>query len=126
MPADNSLPMSCIHRLHSPLMLVCAAIAASGCAQLLAQQALPPIKTPDAFASAESFRTEPANWPADQWWTAYGDRQLNTLIDEALQDAPDLMAANARRNVPRRFRASGRIIPDATGECRRHTLAQTS
>ena len=91
MPADNSLPMSCIHRLHLPLMLVCAAIAASGCAQLPAQQALPPIKTPDAFASAESFRTEPANWPEDQWWTAYGDRQLNTLIDEALQDAPDLM-----------------------------------
>ena len=96
MPADNPLPMSCIHRLHLPLMLVCAAITVSGCAQLPTQQALPPIKTPDAFASAESFRTEPANWPADQWWTAYGDRQLNTLIDEALQDAPDLMAANAR------------------------------
>ena len=30
MPADNPLPMSCIHRLHLPLMLVCAAITVSG------------------------------------------------------------------------------------------------
>ncbi|MFK2900704.1 efflux transporter outer membrane subunit [Dyella jejuensis] len=38
----------------------------------------------------------PAAWPAQDWWVGYGDPQLATLIDEALQNNPDLADAEAR------------------------------
>lgn len=37
-----------------------------------------------------------ASWPTDEWWNAYGDRQLGQLIGEALADAPDIATAAAR------------------------------
>ena len=33
---------------------------------------------------------------ADRWWTAFGDPQLNTLVDDALKGSPTLAAAMAR------------------------------
>jgi len=35
-------------------------------------------------------------WPADRWWTRYGDAQLDALVDRALQASPSLAAAAAR------------------------------
>ena len=35
-------------------------------------------------------------WPQDHWWRRYGSEQLNGLIDEALQGAPDMALAAAR------------------------------
>lgn len=35
-------------------------------------------------------------WPKQRWWQRYGDAQLNELIDQALQGAPDMAAAAAR------------------------------
>jgi NodT family efflux transporter outer membrane factor (OMF) lipoprotein len=37
-----------------------------------------------------------AAWPAQDWWTGLGDRQLDALIGEALQDNPGLAVADAR------------------------------
>ena len=37
-----------------------------------------------------------AEWPKDQWWQRYGNAQLDALIDEALQGAPDMAATAAR------------------------------
>jgi NodT family efflux transporter outer membrane factor (OMF) lipoprotein len=37
-----------------------------------------------------------ASWPADAWWRAYGDPQLDALIDEALTGSPDMAQAAAR------------------------------
>ena len=37
-----------------------------------------------------------ADWPSGDWWSGLGDAQLNALIDEALQDNPDLAVADAR------------------------------
>jgi NodT family efflux transporter outer membrane factor (OMF) lipoprotein len=37
-----------------------------------------------------------ATWPQAQWWTAYGDPQLNDLIDAALAGNPGLRIAEAR------------------------------
>src|SRR5262249_62253532 len=36
------------------------------------------------------------SWPADTWWKAYGDAQLDTLVDEALASSPTLAVADAR------------------------------
>lgn len=35
-------------------------------------------------------------WPAEQWWLAYGDPQLNALVARALQDNPSLAVVQAR------------------------------
>jgi multidrug efflux system outer membrane protein len=41
--------------------------------------------------------TLPADaWPAEQWWTAYRDPQLDRLVQRALQDNPSLAVAQAR------------------------------
>ena len=38
----------------------------------------------------------PAAWPKHDWWSAYGDPQLDALIAEALQGSPTLNVAAAR------------------------------
>ena len=35
-------------------------------------------------------------WPAEDWWRAYGDAQLDALVDAALRDNPGLEVAGAR------------------------------
>jgi len=51
---------------------------------------------PQAFAAARSFDAPAAAWPTDRWWTAYGDTQLDALMDEALAGSPTLSQAAAR------------------------------
>jgi NodT family efflux transporter outer membrane factor (OMF) lipoprotein len=48
------------------------------------------------YASAQSLAGTEAAWPADGWWNAYHDAQLDRLIDEGLDGSPDLAAAAAR------------------------------
>ncbi|OAT35380.1 RND efflux system outer membrane lipoprotein [Enterobacter soli ATCC BAA-2102] len=36
------------------------------------------------------------DWPKSEWWTSYGDPQLNALITKALDDAPDMQIARQR------------------------------
>jgi NodT family efflux transporter outer membrane factor (OMF) lipoprotein len=36
------------------------------------------------------------DWPTQQWWQRYGDAQLDQLIAQALEGAPDMAAAAAR------------------------------
>jgi NodT family efflux transporter outer membrane factor (OMF) lipoprotein len=47
-------------------------------------------------ASRSLVAAAPAAWPASDWWTVYGDPQLDTLIREALVGSPDLAIAIAR------------------------------
>ncbi len=49
-----------------------------------------------AYAATRSLAAPAAEWPADAWWTAYGDPQLDRLEAEALAGAPDIVAAAAR------------------------------
>ena len=45
---------------------------------------------------ALGLSTAPAPQVADRWWTAFGDPQLDTLVDNALAGSPTLAAAMAR------------------------------
>ncbi len=49
-----------------------------------------------AYQTRQSFAAPVADWPRDDWWTAYHDPQLTALIDEALKGAPDMKIAEAR------------------------------
>jgi NodT family efflux transporter outer membrane factor (OMF) lipoprotein len=54
-------------------------------------------KAPEAYAAAQTLTTaDAAAWPADAWWKAYGDSQLDALVDEALTGSPTLAQAEAR------------------------------
>jgi NodT family efflux transporter outer membrane factor (OMF) lipoprotein len=72
------------------------ALVLAGCAQLPGASAPPALRNAASYASAESFAAAPAAWPQERWWSAYGDGQLDTLVEEALAGAPDMAAAAAR------------------------------
>ncbi len=48
------------------------------------------------YATRQSFNAPQADWPRTDWWKAYGDSQLDSLMDEALAGSPDLKIAEAR------------------------------
>ncbi|MEE4454592.1 efflux transporter outer membrane subunit [Novosphingobium resinovorum] len=56
----------------------------------------PELRPPPSLASAASITGADAQWPQQRWWTAYGDPQLDGLIDEALKGSPDIATAAAR------------------------------
>lgn len=92
----STQPSPALHRLSLPLMALSAVLFLAGCAQLPDLGATPQPKSADAFQSRTSLKAPATDWPAEQWWTAYGDPQLNALIAKALADSPDLAAAAAR------------------------------
>ena len=73
-----------------------AATALSACATLPPAASGRLAKAPQTYATAQSFAGASRDWPADAWWTAYGDPQLDSLMTEALAGSPTLAAAQAR------------------------------
>lgn len=49
-----------------------------------------------AAASIAALETRNAAWPAQDWWQAYGDAQLDRLVERARADSPTVAAALAR------------------------------
>jgi NodT family efflux transporter outer membrane factor (OMF) lipoprotein len=78
---------------------VAAALLVAGCAS---SGGLAPRAKPNDAASLQASRSlegaplSPAAWPAADWWTRFGDAQLNALVDEALADSPSIGIARAR------------------------------
>lgn len=73
-----------------------ALIALSACAFIPDLGKAPEPKSVADYAAAKSFTAPASEWPSDLWWKAYGDTQLDTLMDEALAASPDLAQAEAR------------------------------
>jgi NodT family efflux transporter outer membrane factor (OMF) lipoprotein len=78
------------------LPLLVSALALAGCAAVPKLGEAPKLSPASAYASAQSFAAPDAAWPADRWWAAYGDPQLDRLMDEALAGSPSLAEAAAR------------------------------
>lgn len=72
------------------------ALLASACATLPAATPARVAKAPDAYAATQALAAPEAAWPTDAWWKAYGDAQLDSLVDEALSGSPTLAQAEAR------------------------------
>ncbi|WP_297513414.1 efflux transporter outer membrane subunit [uncultured Caulobacter sp.] len=79
-----------------PLLAAASALVLSACASLPPAEAARVAKAPQAYAADRSLAAPTADWPADAWWTGYGDAQLNALEDEGLKGSPSLAAAQAR------------------------------
>src|SRR3546814_15455626 len=42
----------------------------------------------------------PAAWPRSDWWSSFGDPQLDRIVGEALADSPTFRHAEARVRTP--------------------------
>ncbi|VXA98563.1 efflux transporter outer membrane subunit [Massilia sp. 9I] len=83
-------------RLPRLLPIAAAALALSGCLHVPSDGARS--RGPD-FARAQyaaSIALPAHDWPAEQWWRAYRDPQLDALVATALRDSPNLTVAKAR------------------------------
>lgn len=89
------MPNKCVR---TALMLA-ASLALGACASLggLRPQASP--LNPATLAAKDTLGSETVAagaWPTDRWWTAFGDPQLDALIQEALTHSATLTLARAR------------------------------
>ncbi|ATQ43315.1 efflux transporter outer membrane subunit [Caulobacter mirabilis] len=97
-------------------LLSASALALSACAAVPDLGAKPDLKTSASLASAQSLAAPAADWPADRWWTIYGDAQLDALVDEALAGSPPLAQAEARLRAAqaRAQQSRAALLPSAT------------
>lgn len=76
-----------------------ATLLAAGCASTHGLAPANAALDPDALQAQRTLadaRFSDAAFPAQAWWSAFGDPQLDALVAEALQDTPSLQAADAR------------------------------
>src|SRR2546423_12185687 len=100
-------------------IVLAAALAASlpGCVERSDWKPAPRLepRSLDAQQTLAGARLDAAAWPAEQWWRAYGDPQLDALIAAALAGSPSLEIAEARlRSAQAQAIAAGRArVPAA-------------
>lgn len=104
----------------APLLASLSALALAACATLPAPVPARVAKAPEAYATTQTLAAPTTQWPADRWWTAYGDPQLDQLIGEALGGSPDLVSAEAR------VRRAGAIAAQARAAARPLVLGNAS
>ena len=101
----GSRPTGCVGIVKA--LLAAMLFATAGCAQLPRMDSPPSVNKVEQLGTADTFSAPASAWPGDRWWQAYGDPQLNGLIEEALQGAPDLKLAQAR------LAAAGAVVRSA-------------
>ena len=82
-------------KIHRVISATCCAGLLAGCVQGT-DYVKPTVEVPASFRSAGT--STQASLPAaqDRWWTGYGDRHLDALVNEALANNRDLRIATAR------------------------------
>jgi len=79
----------------APAMLTAALLAACASTRGLAPETRP--LDADSLQGVRTLKSAtPADFPRQDWWRAFGDPQLDALVDEALAGTPTLDAADAR------------------------------
>ena len=73
----------------------------------------PDTRTPAAFEAPTSATAQGVD--LDRWWSVYQDPQLEALVDQALQSAPDARSAKARLDEARAVRSSALSAFDPQG-----------
>ena len=86
-------------RLHAAASVISAAALLTGCVSFSGIDPKAKIGNAADLAASQtlaSARITPGQWPAADWWTRFGDAQLDTLVREALDGHPSIRAALAR------------------------------
>ena len=73
-----------------------SSVALSACAIIPPAAPARVAKAPASYSAQATLAAPAADWPGDRWWSAYGDSQLDGLMQEALTGSPSLVAAQAR------------------------------
>lgn len=68
----------------------------AGCASIPDLGPQPQLRTAETVSATASLPSGQGEWPTDGWWQAYGDPQLDALIEEGLRNSPDMAMAAAR------------------------------
>ncbi len=104
-----------------------AATALSACAGLPAAAPARAFKAPEVYATAKISQGPSRDWPSDAWWTAYGDPQLDTLMNDALSGSPTLASAQARIRKALSVAAftHGRELPLLSGNASAEEMKQS-
>lgn len=104
----------------TPILAAGLAVSLAACAAVPDLGSKPTPRASSTLEAAESFRAPPGDWPQDRWWAAYGDPQLDQLVDEALRGSPSLAQAEARvrraQALAEQSRAAGRPQVIANGQ----------
>lgn len=106
-----------VRRLPVCIVLAASIIGSNGCAYIPNLGSAPALKPVGQLESAKTFTASSRTWPGDHWWENYGDPQLNSLIEEALRDSPDLELAQARLHQAGAAvqGAGAALMPEVTG-----------
>ncbi|NCB56857.1 MAG: efflux transporter outer membrane subunit [Gammaproteobacteria bacterium] len=104
-------------RLPVCIVLVASIVGGNGCAYIPNLGPTPSLKPVEQLGSAKSFTAPATIWPGDHWWKNYGDPQLNSLVEEALRNSPDLELARARlHQAGASVQGAGAVLmPEVTG-----------
>ena len=94
--SPHTATTSLLPPLKVPAVILALAMGLSGCAESPSLDAFARFTSSSEYETAISFAATSLSWPDERWWQTYGDGQLDTLIDEALGDSPDMVVAAAR------------------------------
>lgn len=113
-PLPGSGALAAVALASALLLAGCADMAGIGSHATLRDAASLGLSTPTAVPAAS---LNPAEGVDAHWWTAFGDAQLNALIEQALEGNPNLQVARARLS---RAKASADVVsagdkPQLTG-----------
>jgi len=90
-----------------PTLLKLSALATvlllAACAAMPDREKAPAMKPIQDYSTQRMFAGANGAWPADSWWTAYHDRQLDTLMMEGLAGSPNIAVAHARLRKAQSF-----------------------
>ena len=94
-----------------------AALGLAGCVNYAGIKSDKEIAPPAKFETKQSLPAEGGQWPAMDWAKQFGDPQLPTLIDEALQGSPTIDQARARIEKASSYVGSAKstLYPNVTG-----------
>ncbi|SAL25052.1 putative outer membrane efflux protein MdtP [Caballeronia sordidicola] len=81
---------------HNVALFAGLACALTGCALIHHDTAPYTPIAPEKIRLADDIHLARDGWPSANWWTGYGDAQLDILIDRALADAPTMVIARMR------------------------------
>jgi NodT family efflux transporter outer membrane factor (OMF) lipoprotein len=90
-------PRAFLMKAASLSALAAAAVLLTNCASVPDSHTIAP-RTDLTATQSVSVENGPQNgqWPSQDWWKGFNDAQLNSLIDEAFANSPDIQTADAR------------------------------
>ena len=89
---NRLLPVRALRRA-APVAAAVLALAIAGCADMGAVHSIPKMQTADTLGLGAAAATPALD---SQWWLAFGDPQLDALVDQAIAGNPNLQVAQAR------------------------------